>query len=164
MPDYRNESAPAILGTPDFPFSGALRSGPLADLLASVLGVPGDAQQVYLNATAPAGQAPQRATLPTQAQIMQAQADWNAAPRPPAYSDLYAKAPELTAAFMGAPTAQDVRPWVKNLGSLIPDMGAPGEPPEWVRGVTGPGYNQAARPGEETPVRSWLADLLGMGK
>lgn len=116
------QALPPMFGAPEFPFSGALRSGPIADLLAGFAGAPGDLQQLFLNTLAPAGQAPPIATLPTQAQIMQGQQNWNAAPQPFGYSSIYSKAPELTAAFLGAPIAGQMRPWLSNILGMSPSL------------------------------------------
>jgi hypothetical protein len=138
-----DQNRPPIYGTPDYPFSGALRSGPLADLLASVVGLPGDLQQIALNISGQRGQTP---LLPTSPQILQGQANWNTAQgpadwtlplqmskQPLSYSTAYTKAPELSAAFMGAPTAQDMRPWLRNMRNMIgfplPSQPAPDDSP-----------------------------------
>ena len=151
MADYPIPPAtPPVFPTgPQLPFSRALTSGPLAEILAGFTGAPGDLQQLAQRAFLPprSADATPVPSLPTQAQIMQAMAQQNAQPQ-----SIYAMAPELTLRLMGAMT-QNQTPlpaWLKDQSWLTNVIGAPGAPPPWFNRLTG---NAPRPPGSLPRVR-----------
>jgi len=105
-----------------FPFSRAMANGSLGEMIAGIAGVPGDLQQLVQKAIPRSGEAGPLTSLPTQAQIMQAQAQQTAIPPALNYSTLWSMLPEL------AMTLRGVTP---------PGASASEQPPMWRQNVLG---------------------------
>jgi hypothetical protein len=98
MADY------SILQGPQFPFSRALTSGPIGDLLAGVFGVPGDIAQIAYPRNDP--RFANIPTAPTYQQLQRGMEQQNANPPELSYSSIYSMLPELSLLLRGAPQPQ----------------------------------------------------------
>lgn len=150
MPDYPIPPGnPPLLAGPQFPFSRALSSGPLGDLLAGVAGAPGDFQNLITPRPVsglPSAGSLAPAQLPTMGMINRAQDQQNATPAPLNFQSLYARLPEMAMLLRGAPTPANLPPWLKDQSWLTNVIGAPGAPPQWAQNIFGPGPNSIPGP------------------
>jgi hypothetical protein len=154
MPDYPIPPGnPPLLAGPQFPFSRALTSGPIGELLAGLAGAPGDFQNLMqprpISGIPSAGSlAP--AQLPTMEMISRAQEQQNARSVAPTYQGMYSIMPDLLAGLAGQQMMNHAPPWLTNV------LGAPSQQT--------PASSPASNPQQGWNLEKMFFDLIGGAK